>query len=406
MQVNFIRGKIPLNRIPPMTAIVCPTDSHLSGTGSLEKAIREAAGPELAAHLAGKHLAPHTCLVTDGYQLHHKFLIHVPVPQASQLSQDPKCLQDTYSAMLRTPNSLQHGNVTAIITHIATPLLGTGSAGWDYAASMSALWRAVLDLQSSFDYKLQVLDIYYPEEAQEAVASYLYRTSQAFFSNNRAWSAWGESRLWLDLMRHFDNPNFNRINPKEFVEEIQRFFHNKTGKWLCGDLSVTLPEYRLGHAHGTVGQGFAHLTVPVLVSNLVSLGYFTKKSGTFLIPVTMGDYALTLPYDLLPLLTHLRSDGFRMNDTIRYSLDFQNLYFVTIHHHKYFPDLIDHYSLDVEDVHDRHYNFSEAAAQALVRHFHEHPKALIRGMKDYLKCCGGPALEKLVISVSSGTFSY
>ena len=406
MKVNFIRGKIPLNRIPPMTAIVCPTDNHLSGTGALEKIIRETAGPELAARLAGRQLAPRTCLVTNGYQLHHKFLIHVPVPHFSQLSQDPKCLQDAYSAMLRTSNSLQHGDVSAIITHIATPLLGTGSAGWDYSASMSALWQAVLDLQSGFDCKLQVLDIYYPEEAQEAVASYLYRTSQAFFSNNRAWSTWGESRLWLDLMRHFDNPNFNRINPKEFVGEIQRFFHNKTGKWLCGDLSAALKEYSMGHAHGTVGQGFARRTVPVLVSNLVNLGYFTEKSDAFLIPVTMDEYALTLPYELLPLLTHLRSDGLHMNETIRNSLDFQNLYFVTIHHHKYFPDLIDYYSLDVEEAHDRHYRFSAEAAQTLVRYFHEHPRALIRGMKDYLKYHGGPALEKLVRSVSSDTFSY
>lgn len=406
MKINFIRGKINLNRIPPMAALVCPTDSTLSGTGALEKAIREAAGPELAKFLAGKPLKSRECLVSEGYQLKHRYLIHVPVPPVSQLYKDPKCLQDTYSAMLRTPNSLQHGAVTAIITHIVTPLLGTGSAGWDCASSMNALWQAILDLQSGFDYKLQVLDIYYPEEAQEAVATYLYRTSQAFFSNNRAWGTWGESRLWLELMRHFDDPNFNRINPREFVSEIQRFFHNKTGKWLCGDLNVHMSQYALGHSKGQITRGFAARTIPVLVSNLVNLGYFTEKSGTFLIPVTLDEYSLTLPYELLPLLTHLRSPQYQMNDSIRYSLDFKSLYYVTIHHHKYFPDLIDHYSLDVEDAHDRHYSFSEEAAQALIRQLHEHPKALIRGLKDYLKANGGAALEKLVGSVSGDKFFY
>lgn len=414
MIINFIRGKFNPHRLSPMTAIVCPTDSNLSGTGSLEKVIREAAGPGLAACLAGKHLKSGETLVTEGYNLAHNPIIHAPVPPVSQAASDPQCLRKVYNSILRVPNTFQHGPVTAIITHIVTPLLGTGAAGWTYETSMDALWQEILALQPrSVDYRLQVLDIYYPEEAQSIVESYRYRTSQAFFSNITACSTPGESRLWLDLMGHFDDPKFNRITPEKFVEEIQRFYHNKAGRWLCGNLNVyvkTMP-YAANLPNGHISHLFTKRTIPVLVSNLVKLGLYPTNSDTFLIPVTLpasyGEaHQLTLPYELLPLLTHLRSDDYKMNDSIRYSLDFENLYYLTIHHHKYLPDLISHYSLDVEDAHDRHYTFSEAAAQALVRHFHEHPKALIRGMIDYLKRYGGPALESLVRTIASGTHSY
>ena len=411
MKVNFIRGKINLHRLPPMIAVVCPTDSSFSGTGAMEKAVREAAGAELAARLKGTHLKTSECLVTEGYNLKHNYLIHTAVPHVSYAAKDPDCLRKAYRAILQEANPLQHGDVVAIITHIAIPLLGTGAAGWDYATSMEALWQEILAFHRRYENRLQVLDIFYPDEAYEAVKPYLYRTSQAFFSNQRAWGTWGEGRLWLDLMDHFDNPKFNRITPKDFIEEIQRYFHNKTGQWLSGDLRVTIREYALGHSHGEISGGFACLTIPVLVSNLVKLRFYPVNCDSFLIPVTLPvsgetEYNLTLPYELLPVLTHLRSDGFRMNETVRHSLDFENLYFITIHHHKYFPDLIDHYSLDVEASRDRHYSFSEEAGQRLVRMLHEHPRALIRGLKDYLNSRGGPALEKLVGSVAYETFSF
>ena len=128
MNVNFIRGKINPHRMAPMIALVCPTDNSFSGTGSVEKVVREAAGPELAARLKGKHLKPCECLVTEGYNLKHNHIIHTAVPHVSQSGKDPDCLRKAYRAIFQEANSVQHGDLVAIISHIAIPLLGTGAA--------------------------------------------------------------------------------------------------------------------------------------------------------------------------------------------------------------------------------------------------------------------------------------
>ena len=417
MKINFIPGKIDLQDLRGADALVCPTDSAFSGTGALEKAIREAAGPDLIPALErekAQKLAKYHCkqlksgdiLVTEGFRLKDLKILHLAVPSFFQAEQEPECMKIACFRLLSFSQDLG-------IRRLALALPGVGGAGWSYANSMDALWQAILhhvDPCRGHRSPVEILDLYYPADAHQIISEYRGRASQAFFIQPSRWGTRGDLYLWSSMMCHFDDPKFNFLAPQDFIQEIQRYFHDNTGKWLCGDstyLSGTPKNFLPG---ATISGEFARVCIPLLVSSLVQLDYAPPQGPAFLMPVELiwGFHqeeklteALKLPYELLPLLTHLRSPRERMNDTVRHSLDFQNLYFVTIHHHKYFPDLIDHYSLDVEDAHDRHYTFSEEAAQALIRHFHEHPKALIRGLKDYLRGHGGPALERLVGAVSS-----
>ena len=411
MKVNFICGKIDLGNLCGADALVCPTDGLFSGIGKLERAIRDAAGPGLAGELAKAETQNGGVKITGGHALRVRNILHLPVPHVSKARQEPDCLRKAYRTVLAIAGHKE-------CRHMVISLLGAGGAGWSFEDSMEALWQEILDWHRSCgsryfgESSLEQLDIYHPQDAFQTVYPYKRRASQAFFTAPDQWGTRGDPHMWYGMMRYFDDPKFEGIHPRDFIAEIQRYFHSKTGQWLCGDTQVFVREFANGGmSSGMISSFYAHIGIPLLVNNWIALDRYEHSAVSFLIPVELRsqhqkNYSLQLPYELLPLLTHLRSDSLHMNEEIRYSLDFQNLYYVTIHHHKYFPDLIDHYSLDVEDSRDRHYAFSEEAAQALVRHLHEHPKALIRGLKDYLKSHGGPALEKLVSSVSSGTFSY
>lgn len=417
MQINFISGKIDLLNLRGADALVSPTNSAFSGTGALETAIREAAGPELVpalrgeltkelAKFSGKPLKSGDILVTEGFRLKNLQILHLAIPPISQSAQDPKCLEIACYRLFSLARIMG-------IRRLALTLPGVGGAGWSYTASMDALWKTLLkhlDPRNGGYSPVDILDLYYPEDAYQVVDAYRDRASQAFFTQPSSWSTRGDLYLWGFMMYHFDAPEFSGLSPKNFLQEIQRFFHKNTGKWLCGDDTYIYADFLSG---ATISGNFARVFIPLLVSNLAQLEYAPPQGPTFLVPVDLvwgNDSKLTeplkLPYELLPILTHLRSPRERMNDTIRHSLDFQNLYFVTVHHHKYFPDLIHHYSLDVEAANDRHYIFSEEAAQKLVQQLHEHPKALIRGLMYYLKSHGGAALERLVSAFSSETFSY
>ena len=417
MKIHFIRGKIDLQNLRGADALVCPTNSTFFGTGALETAIREAAGPELTpallrerakelAQFPGKQLKSGDILVTKGFRLKNLQILHLAVPMFPQAAQDPACLKIACHRLFSLASILG-------IRRLALTLPGVGGAGWPYASSMKTLWQTILeclDPRKGDPSSVKVLDLYYLAEASNVVDAYHGRTSQAFFNPPSKWGTRGDLYLWGIMMAHFDDPKFNCITPGDFVQEIQRFFHLNTGKWLCGDASTYLTKFLPG---ATISGDFAQVFVPLLVSNLTQLEYAAPREPTFLVPIDLvwgHSHKLTeplkLPYELLPLLSHLRSPRERMNESIRYNLDFKNLYFITVYHHKYFPDLIDYYTLDVEDAQDRHYRFDETAAQALIQHFHEHPKALIRGMMDYLKEHGGKELERVVSAVSGETFSY
>ena len=424
MKIQFIYGKINLQTLQNIDVLISPTDESFSASGGLDQAIRAAAGPDLAAALHCRHLDTGHVLLTEGFNLGVKHIAHAAIPRRrmlnlNKLSGKENPLQECCQKILGTIGAPGGGpNAQILCKTAAVTLLGTGHCGWTYQESMEALWQAVLAYHRNHGSayfgkgQLEKLLIYYPQEAHEAVYPYMYRASQAFFRAPDQWGWRGDPYLWYDLMEHFDDPKFNRIDLRAFIGEIQRFFHKKAGVWLCSETEVMLEEY----AHGGMSSGgissfMAEIGIPLLCSNLVELGFLEDQKPHFVIPVELQcmhqeKYQLKLPYELLPDLTHLRSKKHEMNDQRRISLDLERVYYLTVHHYHNMPELIDFYSLDVELADDSHYEFSEEKAGRLCRKLGFKPVALGAALSTYLREHGGAALEALVRSVADKEFHY
>lgn len=201
-----------------------------------------------------------------------------------------------------------------------------------------------------------------------------------------------EMVMWNRLYRHFADNRIQITDLNFFLEEVQRFYHNEIGQWLCRDTGPVMAQ-----------SGF-----PVLCSRLVEMGILEDGKAHFVVPVTLypGKESLLLPYEFLPELTQLRSDKCEINEPDRHMLGLDRLYYVTTYHYRGHRELIDYYSLDVEDANDRHYQFSRAAGEQICRQLYYHPRALLAALEMYYRNHGGPALEKLIRGKASATFHY
>lgn len=410
MNIQFIRGHIDLDKLENIDAIVCPTDAHFSGSGGLDKAIHHMAGSGLKVVLKGKHLSEGDVLVTKGFGLGTKQIIHAAIPKYSTSAAQADVLFHCYRKIL-----IPHEDVIYPASDpgsIVITLLGTGSCGWSYEQSLDALWRAILAYQHNRGVSgcLNRLLIHYPGDISCSVLEcYSERVSQAFFDRPPEWGPRLGLGFWYTLMDHFDDPKFNGISLRDFIQEIQRFFHKQTGMWLCGETNLFVPEW--SHScSGTINPLFAQLAVPILCSNLAKLGLHDQKSPSFLVPVTLRygftDYSLTLPYELLPELTHLRNPHSRMNAQMRIMLVIGQPYYLTTHHYHSAPSLVDFYSLDVETASDSHYHFSEEAAASICKQLGYAPNAIGAALSGYLKKHGGAALEALIKKYAREEFHY
>lgn len=416
MKIQYISGRIDVSHLENINVLVCPTDEYLSGSGGLDQAIREAAGPELTEELHTKKLSAGEVLFTKGYGLAAEYIAHVAVPRYKGDSEDITPLRAAYQNLLVQIRDLYDNGTCKTVT---MTLIGTGSCGWSFENSMKALWLEILDYHrhhgSSYmgaKDTVEKLLLYYPMDAFKAVSPYFKRASQAFFNAPDQWGYRGDPYFWYDLMEYFDDPKFDRLTPDALISEVQRFFHKKTGTWLCGDTEVKLEEY----AHGGMSSGgisnfMATIGIPLLCSNLVNLGFLEDYQPHFVIPVELYSvhqekYQLKLPYELLPELTYLRQKKDKMNDQQRISLSFTDPYYLTVHHYHNRPELIDFYSLDAENANDSHYQFIEENAAALCKKLGYKPVALGAALKNYLQKHGGAALERLIHSIADQEFHY
>ena len=202
----------------------------------------------------------------------------------------------------------------------------------------------------------------------------------------------GEVVMWNGLYSHFADNQLQITDLNFFVEEVQRFYREKTGHWLCQDN----------------GAAMALIGIPVLCSRLVEMGILEDGKPHFVVPVTLypGKECLQLPYEFLPELINLRSDKHSINEANKNMLGLDRLYYVTIYHYKDHRELIDYYSLDVEDAHDRHYHFSKAVGEEICRELDYHPRALLAALNTYYRNHGGQALERLIQKRAFETFHY
>lgn len=204
-----------------------------------------------------------------------------------------------------------------------------------------------------------------------------------------------EEQMWRKLKAHFYFQSVGDMDLKEFIGRVQLFYQKNTGQWLCKEN----------------GPLMAHIGMPILCHRLVELRILADGKPHFTIPVGLhpGDGSflnLRLPYEIIPELEQLKLYGYQLTVQERLPLDFERLYFMSTFHYKNHPEVISHYSLDVEEAHDRHYTFSRDTAEQICILRKDHSKAIGRVLKDYLACNGGPALENLICGRASATFHY
>lgn len=108
-----------------MDAIVNAANAQLQPGGGVDGAIRRAGGPRLNAELARiGHCAPGSAVITRGYRLPARFVIHIVAPiWRSGDAEEERLLASCYSSALNLAD--ENG-----IVSITFPAIGTGAYGW------------------------------------------------------------------------------------------------------------------------------------------------------------------------------------------------------------------------------------------------------------------------------------
>ena len=140
MRIEFIYGKVELDKLQGIDAIICPTDRCCSGGGGLDRAIHQAAGPALDAALRNVELSDGDTAITDGFQLGVKHIVHAAVPKADPSDTAAAALKKCYHNIFA---SIGYPCAVNACKTAAITLLGTGFCGWTYAQSMAALWSQI-----------------------------------------------------------------------------------------------------------------------------------------------------------------------------------------------------------------------------------------------------------------------
>lgn len=119
-------------------AIVNPANAPLRPGGGVDGAIRRAGGPELNAELARiGHCAPGSAVLTRGYRLPARFVIHTvaPVWRGGDVEEE-RLLASCYSSALKLADENE-------IVSIAFPAIGTGAYGWPARRASELAFEAV-----------------------------------------------------------------------------------------------------------------------------------------------------------------------------------------------------------------------------------------------------------------------
>lgn len=151
-------------------AIVNAANSELEPGGGVDGAIHRASGPGLYAELRAQHdyLTPGEAIVTGGYRLAAKHVIHTVAPRwIDGLNNQVETLSDCYRNSLRLADRLD-------LKSIAFPALGTGAFGIPKEVAMpTALQSISLHLQNSHS-GIEVLICCYTEEDLELYKDVAY----------------------------------------------------------------------------------------------------------------------------------------------------------------------------------------------------------------------------------------
>jgi O-acetyl-ADP-ribose deacetylase (regulator of RNase III) len=119
-------------------AIVNAANAPLVPGGGVDGAIRRAGGPELNAELARiGYCAPGSSVLTPGYRLPARFIIHTVAPiWRGGDKEEERLLASCYSSALNLADEND-------IVSIAFPAIGTGAYGWPSKRASEIAFAAV-----------------------------------------------------------------------------------------------------------------------------------------------------------------------------------------------------------------------------------------------------------------------
>lgn len=129
MKIELVQGDITAEDV---AAVVNAANSSLLGGGGVDGAIHRAAGPELLEacqdirRLWTDGLPVGRAVVTPGFELRARFIIHTVGPNRHAGQTDPALLRSCFSESL-------HAAETVGARTLAFPAISAGVYGWDMA---------------------------------------------------------------------------------------------------------------------------------------------------------------------------------------------------------------------------------------------------------------------------------
>lgn len=182
MPFSIVHGDITQMRVD---AIVNPTDSRFSGSGGVDRAVHQAAGPDLAQacrQLPGLH--PSQAAATKAYGLPCKYVIHTVGPVwKGGWANEQALLRSCYL------NALSLAADKLGVESVAFPLISAGTFGFPKDRVLSVAAEAIRDFLSLRDEDIQVFLCVYDRNAYRVsrrgeLERFLNSTREEFLSKS------------------------------------------------------------------------------------------------------------------------------------------------------------------------------------------------------------------------------
>lgn len=156
IKIEFLKGDIASQA--DITAIVNAANAYLKPGGGVAGAIHRAAGPELEE--ACKKFAPikpGEAVITSGYKLPNRYVIHCLGPVYGKDKPEDKILQNCYLNALKLAEEYK-------IDSIAFPAISTGAFGYPIEEATKVVVKAIKEITPHLKYVKRIRFVLFNEE--------------------------------------------------------------------------------------------------------------------------------------------------------------------------------------------------------------------------------------------------
>ena len=201
----------------PVDAIVCPTDSRLSGSGGLDASVHIAAGPKMAEECRKLGGCPvGEARIVPGFWLSAKHVIFAVGPKWSGNPDDAGLLYSCvrFALTLAAENALES---------VAIPLISTGTFGFPKDAAMETERAAITDFLEDPDTPdLTVYLVLYGSESY-ALGSRFFPRIQAYINDHYSEHRWA-SKPSFEYFEVSESPSRPEPGSPAAKEDDELFF--------------------------------------------------------------------------------------------------------------------------------------------------------------------------------------